>query len=70
MNDKTTTEAPFAWLDLDAIVPAELRDRMGRLAGLLERHAPVLAELAAESVAARDEYTAAVHAAGADEIVD
>jgi hypothetical protein len=61
---------PPAWLDLDMIVPTELRFRMRGLAGRLEELAPLLAELAAESVEVRDAYEAAIDQADANEILE
>ena len=62
VTDQQPAAAP-AWLDIDPIVPTELRDQMRDLAGRLEALGPVLAELAAESVQVRDAYNEATRAA-------
>jgi hypothetical protein len=58
-----TVRAVPDWLDLNAIVPAELRDRMRGVVDQLAALEPAFADLAAESVAVRDAYNEATHAA-------
>ena len=58
-----TVRAVPDWLDLNAIVPAELRDRMRAIVDQLAALEPTLADLAADSVAVRDAYNAAIRAA-------
>jgi hypothetical protein len=65
-----TVRAVPDWLDLNAIVSAELRDRMRSVVDQLAALEPTLVDPAAESVQLRDAYSAAVHDADADEILD
>jgi hypothetical protein len=54
------------WLDLNAIVASDLRERMRVVAERVRDLEPVLAELESESVELRDAYTAALRGADAD----
>jgi hypothetical protein len=63
MTNQQPSTVP-AWLNLDAVVPVALRERLNGAAEAIDAWLPTLSGLCEEAYAAREEYEAATQAAG------